>query len=368
MINKDIVEEFINTLSEIPDYQVFIYNHKGVLIGNTLKNTERRLSSEIWAFLYSNTPTTAIKENGHNSVLSKIYKNSKLAGCIEVSGKDDALFPIALALKMSIEIRLKYDQIQIEEEQILNINEKLFDVLLNDVNNIQKIKNLYEQSQRSINIPRRMFILIPVQPNIKNLRNMDFFYDSSEDITILKDDCVIILKDMTKAKDSENEYSKEFIKHIYDITSFEGTILIGYTSKTYDTIKESFKNLTWLRDYIHTHKIKSGFIFFKDYIDDYFLSNFPFEILDNIFRNYIYEDDEKIFEFIETTNALIHNNFNIVRSSKELYIHKNTLMYRLEKIKKEFDLNPSISEADRSFLKYLNYYMKYIMQMRRENV
>ena len=69
------------------------------------------------------------------------------------------------------------------------------------------------------------------------------------------------------------------------------------------------------------------------------------------------EEDAK--EFITTTDTLIRNNYNIVRSSKELFVHKNTLMYRLTKIKNEFDIDPINSESDRSFIKIYNYYLKH---------
>ena len=43
---------------------------------------------------------------------------------------------------------------------------------------------------------------------------------------------------------------------------------------------------------------------------------------------------------IDTLKAFFQNDLNITQTSKKLYIHRNTLLYRLEKCEKETGLNP----------------------------
>ena len=52
------------------------------------------------------------------------------------------------------------------------------------------------------------------------------------------------------------------------------------------------------------------------------------------------------------------SNYNLVATSKELFIHKNTLIFRLEKIKEEMDMDPLHDIQARKFMNYLYYYFK----------
>ena len=55
-------------------------------------------------------------------------------------------------------------------------------------------------------------------------------------------------------------------------------------------------------------------------------------------------------QFIETVGALIETNFNLTEAAKKLYIHKNTMMYRYNKLKDMLDMDPIRAAADRNFL------------------
>lgn len=47
-------------------------------------------------------------------------------------------------------------------------------------------------------------------------------------------------------------------------------------------------------------------------------------------------DDE---ELVDTVNIFFRNDLNIIRASKEALVHRNTMIYRLEKIKKLLGLD-----------------------------
>ncbi|HBE86333.1 MAG TPA: hypothetical protein DDW53_14450 [Lachnoclostridium sp.] len=53
---------------------------------------------------------------------------------------------------------------------------------------------------------------------------------------------------------------------------------------------------------------------------------------------------------MEIAGALIKTNYNLVTASKELFVHKNTLLYRYNKVKDILNINPIESSSDRFFL------------------
>ena len=84
----------------------------------------------------------------------------------------------------------------------------------------------------------------------------------------------------------------------------------------------------------------------------------PFMEITRIFDVYNeYLSDEMRNSIIETIGNLEKNNYNLNTTSKELFIHKNTLIFRFNKIKSLFDINPVQEPADRNFISYLTYFL-----------
>ena len=69
-------------------------------------------------------------------------------------------------------------------------------------------------------------------------------------------------------------------------------------------------------------------------------------------------DEKNQDDFTELVDALERNNYNLVDSSKELFIHKNTLVFRLNKLKAIFSINPLQKSNEREFLKYMCEYFR----------
>lgn len=363
MINRKIAQEYIDTLAKFPTYQISIYGIHGDLLGTTNTNQNSYDKKIILDFIQSSQLILEQKSRDINSVLIKIFDEDKIACCIEVAAKDNNILPYATALKMSLEIRIKYDKIQTKEQKTLTLQEQLIEQLLMEHPKIDKVYELCEQIHRTIDIPRRLILLIPEDQSVLNtLINMNLYYDTNEDIIGRFDGMLMILKAMNPKKDeSETEYTSRYLDFFDSNTSFNGTALIGYTASQYDQVNFFYQNLAWLKQYIETKKTTGKRFYFQNYFDIYMLSQFPFGILQQFFAS-IQWSPENAIEFIQTTEALIQNNYNIVRSSKDLYVHKNTLMYRLAKYKKEFDIDPVNSEADRTYIKLLNYYLKQVFE------
>ena len=76
----------------------------------------------------------------------------------------------------------------------------------------------------------------------------------------------------------------------------------------------------------------------------------PIELPPVIITDDLKPSKEDRRQFIETVGALIETNFNLTEAAKKLYIHKNTMMYRYNKLKDMLDMDPIRAAADRTFL------------------
>ena len=59
--------------------------------------------------------------------------------------------------------------------------------------------------------------------------------------------------------------------------------------------------------------------------------------IEEVFHDELPEDVDE--EVISTVNAFLDNNFNVSETARQLYIHRNTLGYRIEKLKQSTGLD-----------------------------
>ena len=91
---------------------------------------------------------------------------------------------------------------------------------------------------------------------------------------------------------------------------------------------------------IRFHKQDHIFVYSKQTLER-IVSSIPEEkkelILSNFFGSKI--ENRLTEEMLETVRVFFHNDLNLTAASKQLYIHRNTLNYRLDKIRKDFGLD-----------------------------
>ena len=64
-----------------------------------------------------------------------------------------------------------------------------------------------------------------------------------------------------------------------------------------------------------------------------------------------------IDNYLETIGALIEKEYNLNNASDWLHVHKNTLVYRLDKIREILNMNPLAKNSDREFMECFYYYL-----------
>jgi purine catabolism regulator len=122
------------------------------------------------------------------------------------------------------------------------------------------------------------------------------------------------------------------------------TTLSTEASKTYvSKIKRSVEEImSGYEECLEAQRISaklisdSPVIFFTDLEFIYLLRHIPQDIMSNYYDYFLYpllqKDDDYINEMLRTVEAYFTNNGQINETAKELYIHRNTVLYRLEKI------------------------------------
>ena len=153
---------------------------------------------------------------------------------------------------------------------------------------------------------------------------------------------VKIVDEQSDEYHSSTEYAEFLKQSIYEETGVVVHIAIGGTVKTISELSESFSqamaavrmcNAVNSKGEIHTYKEYVLVKMLED-LPKYTLSGYLETLMDSGARE-IFDDEE----MVNTAEEFLENSLNVSETSRKLYLHRNTLTYRLDKIERATGLN-----------------------------
>lgn len=375
ILDSTLAQKFIDKFAKNFEYNINIMNENGVIIAS--KDTSRigDFHEVAYGLLQGTLDTGVVNEErkflgtkpGVNLFID--YK-SKPVGIICVTGNPETVTNFAYLVKSSMETMLEYEMQMHEKRSKLNKVEEFLFYLLFEENPDLKIAG---RMADEIGLNRELFRVpviikcsrphdpkgvVQVLHSVKGHSHLDLMTVArNQDIVIFK---VIKSRGGLEVADHKamlNEYYQDFLDQLPETFGKEDfTFCVGTLQKRLEKYRPSFvqaQELSLLK------KEKSGILFVEDNILDYFRSLVNLKIYDDLFNVYndLFTEDEKEVT-AKTIEVLSKNNYNVVTSAKELFIHRNTLVFRLNKIKSTLNIDPISNASDREFLNELAYYFR----------
>lgn len=373
ILEPALAQKFIDKTAKNLEYNINIMNDKGIIIAS--KDASRiGKFHEVASSMLNGTLETGIVEENQKYLGTKpgvnmfINYKSKHVGVICVTGNPDNVKAFAGLVKTSMEAMLEYElQMEGERRRKGKAEQFLYYLLFEEDIDLAVAKKMADGLELNQDLIR-VCILIKYDSEyssrkiIKALTNAQG-HSFQDIITIARNDDIIMFK-VVSSKLSEaitdykyiiEEYINEFIKKIpEDYNTNKISFFIGSMQTGIDRYRAS---------YIHAQELGlqikelDGIHFFNNYILNYYRSLVTMKVSDNVFNVYdtlFSEDDKK--QLVETVEALSKNNYNVVYTAKALYIHRNTLLFRLNKLKGLLNIDPVANAEDREFFNELAYY------------
>ena len=364
MIETELAKKFIEQVTQYTEYNINIMNEQGVIIAS---RDPKRVGSfhEVAYYIVTGSEdivVTSTEEDypgvkpGINMVINI---EGRREGVVGITGDPGEIKPVALITKMAIEAMLKYEKQQEELRRRRNQKEHFTSLLIHvEYPDPGELRSVAKQLNYSENITR-----IPILCRLEDVSPEPFLdiikkgpRHGTEDISIVLDSShILIFKTMPVQK------RKVFADYKYIIGEYLSTALkwlreqeksckffIGSFQGNFTQYYNAYRHCKWLEENVDT----AGFAaYFYDHTGNYVRSVVPVNELQWMFNVYEKElSDEFKKTFIEIAGVLIKTNYNLVTASKELFVHKNTLLYRYNKVKDMFNINPLESSADRFFM------------------
>jgi carbohydrate diacid regulator len=124
-------------------------------------------------------------------------------------------------------------------------------------------------------------------------------------------------------------------------TSVKSYIGIGQVKNSIYDIRKSYKEAIKAMDIGRTYEPNNRIFFYESLLLERFLSEVPMNISERYYKHIFNGEFDRLLndEMIITIEKFFENNLNLSETSRQLYIHRNTLVYRLDKIQKALGLD-----------------------------
>lgn len=141
---------------------------------------------------------------------------------------------------------------------------------------------------------------------------------------------------------SSTEYAEFLRISVYEETGVQVKISVGGTVKSLVDLASSYSQAMTALRMSKAMETKGDVHSFKEYVLIRMLEEMPKFKLNEYLEILMDTDAKDIFndeEMIDTSEEFLENSLNVSETARKLYLHRNTLTYRLDKIERSTGLN-----------------------------
>ena len=356
-ISSNLAQEIVNAAKEVVNKDINFIDKNGIIIASTDENRINKFHEAGYKAI--DTLTNIIVEDNSEYEGSKsginypIKINNEAIGAIGITGNPKKISKYGFLVTKITEVFIKEQQLSYKyESDKKRINYVVKALIYNYIEDKVEIENIMNDFNISVN---QRFAVVVMQIN-KNCK-IKYVETIENDITKVFDSIGNIFKIYIYPNEFIaliNEERYERLKDVYmDILKkYKGSLSggVGRLKNLYNTDKSYQEARVALKYSTKYKKILT-------YIDDLDLEL----ILENIDNDIKKQYMDKILKLLDDQDIKLleryySNNMSLKQTAYDLYIHKNTLQYRLEKIYSKSNLNPRIFND--SVILYLAIIMK----------
>ena len=339
MISNQILQNTVEGLKNISRIDLCVMNVEGKTLVSTFNEPVSNVP-EVQNFVKSKADSQEIM----GSQFFKVYDEQQLEYILIASGtsEDSRIFGKLAAFQIE-NLLVAYKERFDKDNFIKNL--LLDNLLLVDIYN--RAKKLHIE----VNARRVVFILEATPGKDVNLLECvkNAFQGKSGDfITAVDEKNIILVKELSKDDDYE-----DMDKIAQNILKTLGKVIEGNTHIAYGTLVKELKEVS--RSYKEARMaLDVGKIFFSERNVIAYSSlgigrliyQLPIPLCKMFIKEIFAEKSPDDFddEILATINKFFENSLNVSETSRQLYIHRNTLVYRLDKLQKTTGLDLRIFE------------------------
>ncbi len=356
MISNQILQDTIDGIKNITRTDLCVMDTEGKNLASTMRETE---DYEEAVVSFAESPAESQVMLGFQ--FFKIYDENELEYVLLAKGEADEVYMIGKVAAFQIQNLLVAYKERFDKDNFIK-NLLLDNLLLVDIYN--RAKKLHVETDA-----KRIVFIIETK-NVKDTNALEtvrtLFSSKTKDFITAVDEKNIILVKEVKPNETYDDMQKT-AKVIVDMLNTEA---MSSVNVAYGTIVNEIKEVS--RSYKEAKlALDVGKIFYSDRriiaYSNLGIGRLIYQLPIPLCKMFIKEifdgksPDEFDDETLTTINKFFENSLNVSETSRQLYIHRNTLVYRLDKLEKSTGLDLRVFEDAITFkialmvVKYMKY-------------
>ncbi len=355
MISNQILQNTIDGLKEITRIDLCVLDMEGQALASTEKQPED-CTSDVAAFIASPADSQVV----HGYQFFKVFDENQLEYILLAKGSSDDVYMVGKLAAFQLSSLLTAYKERFDKDNFIK-NLLLDNLLLVDIYN--RAKKLHIATE----VRRVVFIIESNRDRVNAALETIRAYlgpKSKDFVTAVDEKNVIVVKELAPGEGYEEMY--KVAKDMKDAVEQEGEdirVALGTIVNEIKEVSSSYKEARMALDV--------GKIFFDDRAinaySDLGIGRLIYQLPIPLCKMFIREifdgrsPDDFDEETLTTINKFFENSLNVSETSRQLYIHRNTLVYRLDKLQKSTGLDLRVFEDAITFkialmvVKYMKY-------------
>ncbi len=356
MISNQILQNTVDGMKSITRVDLCVMDTEGKALAATLTDPEQYESS-VFAFVESPADSQVIQGNQ----FFKVYDEHQLEYILVAKGETDDAYMVGKMAAFQIQGLLVAYKERFDKDNFIK-SLLLDNLLLVDIYN--RAKKLHIETD-----VRRVVYLIETKVEkdtgaLETVRSL-FTGKSKDFITAVDEKNIIVVKELKKTDTYEDLMNTA--KMLLDMLNTEAMLKVRVS---FGTVVNEIKDIS--RSYKEAKMaLDVGKIFYEDRrviaYSNLGIGRLIYQLPMSLCKMFIKEifdtqtPDTFDEETLITINKFFENSLNVSETSRQLYIHRNTLVYRLDKLQKSTNLDLRVFDDAITFkialmvVKYMKY-------------
>ena len=330
MISNQILQSTIDGLKNIIRRELSVAEREGKIVATTEESMVNTVIENADIFIQSPAENQLVQ--GYQYF--KVFDNGSPEYNVMIKGEDEEAYRIGKITAFQIQNLLVAYKERFDGDNFIK-NLLLDNLLLVDI--YSRAKKLRIEN----NVPRVVFLIeteIDKEFNVVEIVRSIFPTKQKDFVTAVDEKSIILVKEL-KEKDSKEEID-QISKHIYDTLSAEAMtsvyVAIGTVVNDLKNVSASYKEAKMALEVGKIFEENKKIVNYEQLGIGRLIYQLPAPLC-KMFINEVLHGlsmDQFDEETLTTVNKFFENNLNVSETSRQLYIHRNTLVYRLDKLQK----------------------------------
>lgn len=334
MISSQVIQTSIDELKAITKVDLNVYDLSGLVVASTMEMPEIT-SSLVMGF--ANSPADSQVIGSHH--LLKILDEGELLYILIARAISDDVYMVGkIAVcqiqNLAIAYKERFDRNNFFQNLLLD------NLLLVDIYN--RAKKLHIE----VTVPRAVFLVetkLEKDGMVTELLKGMFSSQSGDYITAVDESSVILVKavEQEASYDTLTEIAETIVAMMNAEAMLNVKVAFGTIVQELKDVSKSYKEAKMALDVGKIFYAEKGVVAYSTLGIGRLIYQLPINLcklfIEEIFGDNVPSDLDE--ETLTTINKFFENNLNVSETSRQLFVHRNTLVYRIEKLQKSTGLD-----------------------------